>query len=56
MNVVFYDPLSSRRNGEEVAQAVQYRRNSADDGHIYRREAQKAVARDLAALSLGKGR
>lgn len=54
MDVVFYDPLSSSRNGDEVPRAARYRRNFKGDGHVNRTEAQKAVARDLALLSLGK--
>jgi hypothetical protein len=52
VDVIFYDPLSSSRNGDEVPQAAKYRRNSKGDGLVNRTEAQKAVARDLALLSL----
>ncbi len=54
VDVVFYDPLSSIRNGEEVPRAARYGWNSKGDGHVSRTEAQKAVARDLALLLLGK--
>lgn len=54
VNVVFYDPLSASRNGDGVCQAAKYPSNSKGDGYLNRREAQKAVARDLALLSLGK--
>lgn len=56
VDVVFYDPLSSSRNGDEVPQPANYRRKSKGDGRVNRREAQKAVARDLALLSVGKRR
>jgi hypothetical protein len=56
VDVVFFDPLSSSRNGDEVPQPANDRRNSKGGGHVNRREAQKAVARDLALLWLGKRR
>ena len=56
VDVVFYDPLSSKRKGEEVPQAAKYGRNTKCDGNVNRTEAQKAVARDLASLSIGKRR
>lgn len=48
VDVVFYDPLSSSKNGEEVPQTAKYERSSKGDGHVHRTEAQKTVARDLA--------
>lgn len=54
MDVVFYDPLSPSRNGDEVPLVPKYRRKPKGDGYVNRTEAQKAVARDLALLSLGK--
>jgi hypothetical protein len=56
VDLVFYDPLSSSRNGDAVPQAAKYRRNSEGGGNINRSEAQKAVVRDLALLYLGKRR
>ena len=49
---VFYDPLSSSRNGDEVPRTATYRRNSKGDGHLSRTESRKTVVRDLALLSL----
>jgi hypothetical protein len=54
MDVVFYDPLSSSWNGDEVPLAAKYRRKSKGDGYANRTQAQNAVARDLALLRLGK--
>jgi hypothetical protein len=54
MDVVFYDPLSSSWNGDEVSVAAKYRRKSKGDGYANRTHAQNAVARDLALLCLGK--
>jgi hypothetical protein len=51
-DVIFYDPLASSRDGDEVPIAAKYRRNSKGDGSVDRTEARKAVARDLALLSL----
>lgn len=56
VDVVFYDPLSSSWNGDEVPLVPKYRRNSRGDGYLNRNQAQKAVAHDLALLSLGKPR
>jgi hypothetical protein len=53
VDVVFYDPLSSG-GCEELPQGAECRRNSTVDGHVDREEARKALARDLALLSLGK--
>ena len=55
-DVVFYDPLSSVGDGEDVPQAAKYGRNSKGEGQVNRMEAQKAVARDLALLSIRKRR
>ena len=54
MDVVFYDPLSSSWNGDEVPLAAKYRRKSKGDGYLNRTQAQNAVARDLTMLRLGK--
>ena len=53
-DVVFYDPLSSSGNDKEVPLAPKHGRNFKGDGRVKRTEAQKAVARDLALLSVGK--
>jgi hypothetical protein len=54
MDVVFYDPLSSIWNGDEVLPVAKYRRKSKGDGFANPTEARKAVAHDLALLRLGK--
>ncbi|TLM80770.1 hypothetical protein [Pseudarthrobacter sp. NamE5] len=56
VGVVFYDPLSPSRNGYELSQTAKYQKNPEGHGHVNRAEARKAVARDLALLSLGKRR
>lgn len=53
-HLVFYDPLSSRRTGEEVRQTPKYPSNSKGVNYVDRIKAQKAVARDLALLSSEK--
>jgi hypothetical protein len=49
--VVFDDPLSPSRNGDELPNIAKYWRNPRGDIHRDRVEAQKAVARDLSLLS-----
>lgn len=51
MDVVFYDPLATSWNGDEVPVVPNFRRKSKGDGYVNRREAQEAVAHDLALLS-----
>lgn len=52
VDVVFYDPLASSWNGDEVPVVPKLRRKSKGDGYVNPREAQEAVAHDLALLSL----
>lgn len=54
LTVVFYDPLSPSKNGYELSKAGKYQRNFESLDHVYRAEARKAIARELALLSLGK--
>jgi len=49
--VVFYDPLSPSRNGDQLPHIAKYWRNPGRDAHTDRAEARKAVARDLTLLS-----
>jgi hypothetical protein len=49
--VVFYDPLSPSRNGDELPHIAKYWRNPGRDVHRDRAEARRAVARDLVLLS-----
>jgi hypothetical protein len=53
VEVVFYDPLSSSRSGDEPHPVAKYRRNFKSLCHPDRAEARKAVASDLALLTLG---
>ena len=55
-DLIFYDPLSSRRTGDEVRQTPKYPRNSKGESYVNRIKAQKAVARDRALLSSEKTR
>jgi hypothetical protein len=43
MDVLFYDPLSASRNGDEAVQAVKYQRNSKGDGHENRRKPRRLL-------------
>lgn len=54
VDVLFYDPLTSMGNGDEVPLAPKYRKKHKGAGYVDRTDAQKAVARDLALLSLRK--
>lgn len=54
MDVVFYDPLSSTRNGDEALLVPKYRKKPEGSGLLNRAEAHKAVTHDLALLSLRK--
>jgi hypothetical protein len=53
-DLVFYDPLSSKRTGDEVRQTPKYPGNSKGVSYVNRIKAQKAVAQDLALLSSEK--
>jgi hypothetical protein len=53
-DIFFYDPLSSKGNGDEAPLAPKYRKKHIGAGYVNRAEAQKALARDLALLSLRK--
>jgi hypothetical protein len=55
-DVVFHDPLSSQRNGDEASPALKYGKKHKGTGYENRTEAQKAVARDLTLLFLAKTR
>jgi hypothetical protein len=48
--VVFYDPLSTLRNGDEDPHIAKYWRNPRGNAHTDRAAARKAVARDLTLL------
>lgn len=49
-DVIFYDPLSSQRNGDEASLASKDRKIHKGSVYENRAEAQKAVARDLTLL------
>lgn len=55
-DVIFYDPLSSQRHGDEVSPAMKYGKKYKGTRYENRVEAQKAVARDLTMLFLAKTR
>lgn len=52
--VIFYDPLSSKGNGDEAPLGPKERKKYKIAAYGNRAEAQKAIARDLALLSSRK--
>lgn len=55
-DVIFHDPLSSQRNGDEASLALKYGKKDKGTGYENHAAAQKAVARDLTLLFLAETR